>query len=125
MESVTFLQVGIFIGCVAFLVALAVGIKVLLQRDPPLHKEYVAKADHDKFRDEMTAELKRHAARRVEIYDEQKRQSVQLVRLETLSQQQGSDIAALKTQAAELQERVDAIPRRTIDLLIDAQRLAK
>lgn len=91
--------------------------------NPPLHKEYVSKADHDQFRKETVEELKRHAGRRAEIYEAQKQQGEKLVRLETMVAQQGEDLSALKEQTKELQERITSVPQRTIDLLLDAQRL--
>lgn len=92
--------------------------------NPPLHKEYVTKADYTKESDELKAELKRHAARRAEIYDGQKVQSEKLARLEVASERQGADLAALKTEMGDLQTRVTEIPERTISLLIDAQKIA-
>lgn len=91
--------------------------------NPPLHKEYVSKADHDLFRTETNTELKRHAARRAEIYDEQKRQSEKLAKLEEATGRLSEDVSTLKNEVREAQDRITAIPERTISLLLDAQKI--
>lgn len=88
---------------------------------PPLHKEYASKTDVEK----LETELKRHAARRVEIYNEQKAQGEKLARLETATNAQTKDISDLKDAMTDVNKRIDAIPERTVGLLIDAQRLTR
>jgi septal ring factor EnvC (AmiA/AmiB activator) len=112
-------------GVLVFILSAVVLVRKVFGHEPPLHKEYVTKADHDKFRDETTQELKRHAARRAEIYEEQKKQGEKLARLETATAQQNSDLAAIKEQLADVNERVNAVPERTINLLLDAQKLTR
>lgn len=101
----------------------ALVLKHLFRADPPLHKEYVSRTEHEKFRDETALELKRHAARRAEIYDEQKRQGERLARVEEANKQQTHDLHVIKTELGDLNDRVDAVPERTINLLLEARKV--
>lgn len=92
--------------------------------EPPLHKEYVTQAEHARDWREIKEELARHAARRSEIYQEQKAQGEKLARLEVASTRLTADLADLKEQVAAAQQRIAAVPERTIGLLLDAQRLS-
>ncbi len=102
---------------------------------PPLHQTYVARDDFEKIlhvertaldllRTETNTELKRSAARRAEIYDEQKGQGERLARVETETRQQSADLTAIKHDIAELHDRIDALPQRLLTLLLDAQKVA-
>ena len=81
------MQLAGFLGCVAFLVGIGVGIKKLLAKDAgpapqPFvvqeHPSFVTAASHDRDIREIKEELKRHAGRRAEIYDTQKEQGAQI-----------------------------------------------
>ena len=53
----------------AFLLTVAVGIKTLFQREPPLHREFVSREQCEKQHLAISAELGRHAASRKGIYE--------------------------------------------------------
>lgn len=81
------MQLAGFLGCVAFLVGISVGIKKLLAKDTgpapqPFvvteHPAFVTLQSHDRDIREIKDELKRHAGRRAEIYDTQKEQGAQI-----------------------------------------------
>jgi hypothetical protein len=110
-------------GVVVFLLAAVVLVRKVFGHEPPLHKEYVTKADHDKFRGETLDELKRHAARRGEIYNEQKSQGAKLAALQTASDNQAKEVAAIRQQVGEVNDRIDSVPMRTIQLLRETQQL--
>ena len=57
METVTTTQIGIFIGCIIVLAGLALVLKQLFQLDPPLHKEYVSRAEHEALEEKMDIRL--------------------------------------------------------------------
>lgn len=117
--------VGWFIGVLLVLAAGALIFKQLFKSDPPMHKEYVSRQEHEKHRDDMAKELARHAARRAEIYEEQKKQGEKLARLEVSTERQNQDLKTIKEELSEANERIDQVPQRTIDLLLDAQKVMK
>lgn len=53
MESVTFAQIGLFVACLVVILGVAVAIKVLINRDPALHREYATKAEHAALKAEV------------------------------------------------------------------------
>lgn len=117
-------QLGAAIGILLLALSVIVAWRKVFNQDPPLYKEYVTRTQHDKDQAETWAELKRHAARRAEIYEEQKRQGEKLARLEVATQQQTEDLGTIKDQIADANERINAVPERTISLLLDAQKLS-
>lgn len=86
-------------------------------QDPPLHKEYVTKSDHEKALQEIDRELKRHAARRAEIYDEQKLQAENISGLKAEMKAQTDSLADLKEEQSRIRDRIDDVPQRTINIL--------
>ena len=116
-------ELAAFLGCAAFLLGLVVLLRKVFGHEPPLHHEYLSRVEHDRFRDETLAELKRHAARRAEIYDEQRAQGERISALATASDRQTADLAALQRSLEETNARIDAVPMRTIQLLRDTQQL--
>lgn len=117
MQSVTFSQIGAFLACLVVILGIAVAIKLLFTRTPPMHREYLTREDHEQFRKETNDELKRHAARRAEIYDEQKRQGAALAGLQTETSNQTETLKEVKAEQAKIRDRIDELPKRTIDLL--------
>jgi hypothetical protein len=53
----------------AFLVAMGLGVKSLIKREPPLHREFVLRDDCEKQHLTVTTELTRQAASRKGIYE--------------------------------------------------------
>lgn len=116
-----YVAVGWVLAVLVVLGGAVVLFRKVFGHNPPLHKEYASKTDVEK----LETELKRHAARRVEIYNEQKAQGEKLARLETATTAQSKDISDLKDAMTDVNKRIDAIPERTVGLLIDAQRLTR
>ncbi len=109
METVTFSQIGIFVACLIVILGAAVAFK-LLQRDPPLHKEYMTRDQH--------AELKRE----IEKLDNERRVSV--ARLHEETKALSVDIAALKNETGHqtrqlmlLDQKIESLPAKIAVLL--------
>lgn len=116
-------ELAAFLAIASFILGLVVLVRKVFGHQPPLHREYVSRADHDKFREETLAELKRHANRRAEIYDEQKMQGEKISALQAEMKAQRADLGELKQQIHDTDKRIDAVPMRTIQLLRETQQL--
>lgn len=94
------------LGGIGAAVGIAVGIKALRAKEAetpqPLvikeHKEFLARGEFQAHQEKLDKELARHAARRAEIYEEQK---VQAARLATLESETKNQTATLDNIVAE------------------------
>lgn len=113
MESVSFTHIGIFIGCLAVLFGLALVIKQLLQRDPPLHREYVDRVSYDRDREEIRSQLAamEQASKysRAAIYDKLNEQSRQLAQT---SEKSDLTYAQVQNLDAKMDQVLQRLPRR-------------
>jgi septal ring factor EnvC (AmiA/AmiB activator) len=123
MQSVTFTQVGVFIGCLIVLLGVAVALKLLLRAEPPLHKEYVSKADHDRDFKLLHDDLTKGASSRKEMHEKMEEQSGAIAELRSETQSQTRDLEQVKKQISAVSNRIDEIPMRTIRLLNETKDL--
>jgi predicted Holliday junction resolvase-like endonuclease len=121
MESVTFTQFGVFVGCIVVLLGIAATVKSLFTRQPPLHREYVDRATYEADKKKLDDEQARQSRNRKERYnlEEQREQArtAAIADLKARSEAQGEAIRQLSGEVSEMQGRIDAIPGRTIELL--------
>lgn len=105
--------------CVGFLVGIGVGVKKLffekksetpqplkVQNDPG----FVTVTAHEKTITEIKAELTRHAGRRAEIYDTQKKQGAQLAALDAKTDLMN---AQLQNQDGKIDRILERLPRKS------------
>jgi hypothetical protein len=116
-------ELAAFLGIAAFLLGLVLLARKVFGHDPALHMQYVAREDHDRFREETLAELKRHASRRAEIYTLQTEHGAAIRSLQVETTKQTADLSELKAQVKAVDARIDAVPMRTIQLLRETQQL--
>lgn len=113
MESISFTHIGIFIGCLVVLVVLALSLKQLLQRDPPLHREYVDRMSYDRDREETRAQLTamEQASKfsRAAIYEKLNEQSRQLAQT---SEKSDLTYAQVQNLDAKMDQVLQRLPRR-------------
>ena len=81
------------------------------------HKEYVTRTEFTERHAKLDTELARHAARRAEIYEEQKGMAVRLGALEKETANQTAALAELKQDGREMRARIDDLPRRTAEAI--------
>lgn len=121
MESVSFTQFGVFVGCIVVLLGIAATVKSLFTRQPPLHREYVDRASYEADKKKLEDEQARQSRNRKERYnlEEQREQAraAAIADLKARSEAQGEAIRQLSGEVGEMQGRIDAIPGRTIELL--------
>lgn len=128
MQSITFAQIGLFVACLIVLIGVAVGLKLLFSRNPPLHKEYISREEHlataariDKERADlalkMDAELGRERGARKQIHQDIAvlQTGVEIVRLQ--NEEQSKRIGEMRGDQITIRDRIDELPRRTIELL--------
>lgn len=104
MESVSFLQIGVFFACVVVVVGLAVGVKMLLHRDPALHREFATREQH--------AELKKE----IEKLDTERRVSV--ARLHEKTETLSTDIAQLKSETTHQTRQLQSLDSKMDQVLM-------
>lgn len=121
MESVSFTQVGVFIGCLIVLVGLALAIKSFFHRDPPLHREYVGRAEHDRLSERVDgieeqirlgfekADQKRSISV-ANMYDEIREMNV---RLAQTSEKANLTYAQLQNLDTKMDEVLQKLPRKS------------
>lgn len=110
-------------GVLVFIGAAVVLGRKVFGHEPPLHKEYVTKAEHDKYVTETKAELARHASSRKGIYDRLDGHGLEITAIKKETEGQTKDLSDLKKQIVETNSRIDAVPMRTIQLLRETQQL--
>lgn len=121
MQSVSFFQIGVFVGCVIVIVGLALGLKLLLQRNPPLHKEYISREEHAAFAKKVDDELGRERGARKKIHEEISAltSAVEVVKEQNI--QQSRSLSDIKTEQAaikrEVKEDNQAVQSRISDVL--------
>jgi vacuolar-type H+-ATPase subunit I/STV1 len=109
-------QLAGFLGCVAFLVGIAVGIKKLREKSPesPLRvkadEEFVTTTSHDKDIREIKEELKRHSGRRAEIYETQRAHGAALAALDEKTDLMNSQLVR---QEGKIDRILERLPRQT------------
>jgi len=125
-DLASWLQVLMYLGgFVCTLIGGAVGIKMLRSKPQstpqPLvvseHQPFVAKNEYEKDRSDLKTELTRHAARRSEIYDEQKLMAVRLATVETETKNQTVTLSEIKDEQRAQRERFDLFSTRLLELL--------
>lgn len=116
-ELYTVLGVLFFIGTAIVLARKVFG------HEPPLHKEYVTKADHDKHVAETKAELARQTSSRKGIYDRLDSHGLEITAIKKETETQTKDLGELKRQITDTNQRIDSVPMRTIQLLRETQQL--
>jgi hypothetical protein len=112
-------ELAAFLGIAAFIGGLVLMGKKLFGHEPPLHKAYVDTTEYQRRQDKLDAELVRHAARRAEIYDEQKMQSTKLAALEAESRNQTEALRDIKEEQRAMRDRFDQSSQRTLELLTE------
>lgn len=110
MESVTFVQVGIFAGCLFFVLGGAVLIKTLLQRDPPLHKEYATTKSVDDLKGDVES-LRRQMADGFRDLNSDRSRSI------------GNLHSKVESEIKQVNQRIDEIPDRIISRLKEMRSL--
>lgn len=109
MEPVSFIQIGIFIACLLILLGGAVGFK-MLQRNPPLHREFVDRETYDKDQRTIAEQHRQQAVSRKAIYLELESQGKQIAALQAETSHQTRALHALDT-------KIDNLPERMIRLI--------
>lgn len=116
-------QLGAFLGIVLFILSLIIGFKKAFGHEPPLHKAYASKDDHDKLVAKMEDEFKRERLSRKGLYEKVEEQGRDIASLQTETEKQTEDLADLKAEMKDTQNRIDLVPERTIKLLRETKGL--
>ncbi|ACB76689.1 hypothetical protein [Opitutus terrae] len=95
METVSFTQIGVFIGCLIVLVALAAAVKSLFHREPPLHREYITRDEVEKIEKRLTDDLTKQAGSRKDIHKDIDQLRVGQGRLEVKTEELGKQLTNL------------------------------
>jgi hypothetical protein len=111
------------VGVLLLLLAIAIAIKILIKREPPMHREYMARSDCEKQHNEVQTALNRDAFARKEIYRTLSAQGEQISALKNGMDTQTISLTGLKMQIDHTNERIDAIPSRVISLLRETKNL--
>lgn len=96
----------------AVLFGLATGglvIKQLLQRDPPLHREFVDAERYNRDREEIRQELSRNASARKTNYERLEEQGRDIASLQAQVSEQSSAISEIADIGRETSSKVDAV----------------
>lgn len=112
MESLTFTQIGMFIGGLVVIGGLAVVIKVLFTRQPPLHREYVDRESYKEDQDRINAEFARQARGRKEHYEKIEGMGRDIASLQTETRTQGMQLSNLDTKIDRILERLPPKPTK-------------
>jgi tetrahydromethanopterin S-methyltransferase subunit G len=119
METVSASQIGAFIGCLVVLAGLALTIKRLFTREPPLHREYASRDDHRQLsaRVDNIEELIRDGFEKIDqkrsksvagIYDEIREMNT---RLAQTSEKANLTYAHLQTIDTKMDQVLQKLPR--------------
>ena len=119
--SPSFLFEAVGLLCLALMILYYA--KEIFTRKPKLSEEFVAKTQYEKEREEVRLELQRHAGARKGIYEKLEAQAKTLEGLERTSERQAEDSAELKHEVGKINERIDAVPGRVINLLRETKNL--
>ncbi len=117
------------VGCAAAIGILMLGLGVIIAwrkvfgHEPPLHEAYASKKEHAALIAKMEEELKRERFSRKGLYEKVEKQGADIASLKTETESQSEDLGNLKVQIQETQNRIDAVPERTIRLLRETKGL--
>jgi septal ring factor EnvC (AmiA/AmiB activator) len=106
MDTVSPAQIGAFIACLIVLLGLALTIKNLFQRTPPLHQEFVAKAQYEKDQASVQEEFRRQAVSRKSLYERVEQLGHEQAAIKAETQAQTRSLHALDTKIDNLPERI-------------------
>lgn len=85
--------------------------------EPPLHKEYVSRADHTALEERLDVELGRERGARKQMHQEiaTLQSGVEVVKNQNAAHSLA--LAELRSEQAKIRDRIDDVPQRTINLL--------
>lgn len=110
------------VGVILLILAVAVMLK-MLKREPPLHREYMARAECEKQHADIQTAIGRDAYARKEIYRTLAEQGEKISALKSEMGSQTISLADLKKQIDHTNERIDAVPAKVISLLRETKNL--
>ncbi|PTX95757.1 hypothetical protein DB354_10120 [Opitutus sp. ER46] len=90
---------------------------------PPSHQTYATKTEHAQLAEKLDTELGRERGSRKKMHEEISKMQSDISAISTDNHAQSKDLADLKRQISATEQRIDAVPMRTIQLLRETQQL--
>lgn len=118
-------QLAAFVGILFFVFALIIAARKVFGHEPPLHKEYVTKADHDRDFRLLRDDLTKGAGSRKQMHEKLEALASEQSALRQENESQSRDLQDVKREINGLHARIDSVPERTIRLLNETRQLHK
>jgi hypothetical protein len=99
LAEVSAYDLGIFVGCLAVLLVIAAALKKLTHREPPLHREFASKEEHDALSERTQHDIE-------QIYNLIREQGTQLARFAQKAETTYSQLNILETKIDRILERL-------------------
>lgn len=111
------IQLYAFLGILAFILMMVLLVRKVFGHEPPLHKEYVSRAEHEALVEKIDADLGRERGARKQMHQEIANLQSGVEVVKTQNAQQSAALGELRTEQAKIRDRIDEVPQRTINLL--------
>jgi hypothetical protein len=99
----------------AFILGIAVAVKLLIKREPPLHREFVAQGDCEKQHTEVRTALARDAFARKGIYESLTAQGVDIAGVKIELGAHTNALSDLKQQITRTEDRIGVMDGHAAD----------
>ncbi len=110
-------QLAAFLGILFFVFALILVARKVFGHEPPLHKEYVLRTEHDALAEKMDTELGRERGARKKMHEDIAALQTGIEVVKTQNIEQSARIGEMRNDQLNIRDRIDDLPRRTIELL--------
>lgn len=91
--------------------------------NPPLHKEYVTRTEHERDFKILHDDITQGAASRKRMHGEIDKIAQEQAALRKVNESQTTELGHLRTEIRTVNSRLDEIPKRTIELLATTKKL--
>ncbi len=110
-------QLAAFLGIILFVFALILAGRKVFGQDPPLHKEYVTRNEHESLKKKMDEELGRERGARKQIHQDIAALQTGIEVVKSQNREQSERIGEIRNDQLAIRDRIDDFPKRTIELL--------